>query len=431
MREIFKSCSLTPELFAAGDSDEIIIKLTIGKDYTNSASRIIFDFTATLGTSLPNHMMNEMSGYTEAYVDNPYVRWNLRIWDVYEGFVTRDNPGGRESPRIVVLDLSEGLRSGDTVELHWGETTGGFGPGAKVTSVVPYPEGFKGRIDVRYFSDPERGLPEYGPDFGDYERPAADYEENLTYLVKPREVRRLRFIRANRKSLLVPYDRFWNTAVIDDIESIVEGGEAAEKNTHGVFEFTGKNIQLRPKNLSMTESVDMHDAYNGMNIYFGDLHAHSRYSSDVKRVTRVEMRPEQLMDFARYRSGLDFFAVADHHIPERADIRIPEVEWNATLEAIKSRHRDEDFVVFPGFEYSDERGDTCFIFNGLPGYDVIDVPDSKNLNDIWSFLRSKNCDFMSIPHLHNYGSLPHWKMDKMSGFTFRAGFGDIFRPWQF
>jgi hypothetical protein len=48
----------------------------------------------------------------------------------------------------------------------------------------------------------------------------------------------------------------------------------------------------------------------------------------------------------------------------------------------------------------------------LPGYDVIDVPDSKNLNDIWSFLRSKNCDFMSIPHLHNYGSLPIGKWTK-------------------
>lgn len=402
---VFSNAVITPESVLAGDSTEFIIKLTVGADYTRGASRIVFDFSCTLGTSVPTRMINEASGYVEAYVSNPEANCRLRCWDLdQQWFVDREHPPSREAARMVVLDLSAGLAPGDAIELHWGETTGGFGPGAKVSSVVPRP-GYKARVDVRYFDSPSKGMPDYGRDYEGYTRPVPDAAARLEYAILPREPRRLRLIRKTNKAVLVPLDVFWNVADVGDVGQLVDCSENPSKNAQGVFEFDDKNIKIRPQSLPLTETPAMANVFGDMNIYWGDLHTHSCYSKDCAQRSGMAMRPGDLMEFARRRAGLDFFAVTDHHIPARGPIcQLGPAAWDATLRDIARHHVDGEFVVFGGLELTDDFGDICIIFKNPPEYVKINQPALREASDFVNQLPETG--IMVLPHFHAPGKRP-------------------------
>ena len=402
--KVFNLASITPDKIRAGDSDEFSIKLEIGPAYTASASRIVFDFSCTLGTSCPTRQLNECSGYVETYVTNAEVKHLVRCWDLdHKYFADQDHPPSREAMRMVVLDLSPGLRKGDTVELKWGETLGGFGPGAKVSSVVPRPD-YKARIDIRYFKSQSKGMPDYGRDYGGYKRPQPDALLRLEYRILPREPRRLRLLRKSAGAILIPYDVFWNVARVKKITEIVTAPAKPRRNRYGAFEYADKNITVRPKNLTMTVSPAMDHVHEGMNIYWGDLHTHSMYSIDCAQRSGMDMTPGNLMEFARYRAGLDFFAVTDHHNPHmKPTHHIGRKNWESTLEDIKRHHADGKFVVFPGIEFSDRFGDICLVFNYLPKYGEITKTSYKKVLDFYRAIGKK---FMAIPHFHAPGRAP-------------------------
>lgn len=403
-KKIFKSSELFPKEIRVADSSEFSIRLEIGEKYTLRPSRIVYDFSCTLGTSCPTRQFNELSGYTEVYVTNPDVEYKLRCWDLdHKYFVDQDHPPSREAMRMVVLDLSEGLCEGDTIELKWGETLGGFGPGAKVTSVVPRPD-YRARIDVRYFDSQEKGIPDHGRDYIGYKRPEPDELIRLEYKILPRNPRRLRLLRKQDCTMLIPYDEFYNVSEIDDIHSLVECGTIPEKNKYSVFEYADKHIHVKPKSLNLTETPGMEDICQGLNIYWGDIHTHSAYSIDCAQRSGMDMLPSDLMDFAKYRAGLDFFAVTDHHIPHQEPIRhIGKEKWNATLDDIRTHHEDGKFVIFPGIEFTDEFGDICLIFNEFPEYDRITDPELKDVSDFYRLFGDK---MLAIPHLHAPGLRP-------------------------
>lgn len=140
-------------------------------------------------------------------------------------------------------------------------------------------------------------------------------------------------------------------------------------------------------------------------MYWGDLHTHSAYSRDCARRARMDMEPGELMDFARRRAGLDFMAVADHHVPGLIDDRALSREcWERTLDAAAERSAPGEFLVFPGFEFSGPRGDTVFVFNGSVPYDAVNRSDWACEKDVWRSLAG--FDFFSVPHFHGPGSLP-------------------------
>jgi uncharacterized protein DUF3604 len=409
-KNIFKVATLNPEEVLAGDSTEFSIQLEIGSGYTQDASRIVFDFSCTLGTSCPTRELNECSGYVEAYVNNPDVEYNIKCWDLdHKYFVDKNHPSSREAMRMVVLDLSEGLKNGDIIELRWGETLGGFGPGAKVSSVVPRPD-YHARIDVRYFDSQDKGMPDHGRDYIGYKRPEPDAIERLQYKILPRQPHHLRLLRKNDGALLVPYDVFWNVAKTDNASEIVECADDPEKNRYGAFEYSDKNVVIKSKSLKMTESSAMDNVYDGMNIYWGDLHSHSAYSIDCAQRSGMDMTPCDLMEFARYRAGLDFFAVTDHHIPHMEPIRhIGREKWDATLADIERNNEDGKFVVFPGIEFTDDFGDICIVFNSMPEYEQITKNHFKNVSDFYAELGE---NMMAIPHLHAPGSRPEGEWRK-------------------
>ncbi len=403
MLDVFSRASITPSEVWAGDSEEFIIRLTVGNDYTPGPSRLILDFMCMLGASCPTTEVNEASGYVEVYVDNPDVTYVKHCWSLEtREFETRGVPTPREGQRLFVLDLSEGLKAGDVIEVHWGETLGGFGPGAKVTTVVPRTN-FENRVDVRYFENQNKGLPDLARSFEGYDRPTPDAVKSLAYRIKARHPHHLRLIRKPHKSLLVPYDRFWNVADVAEAGDIVNTEpEIPVRNPEGVFEYQDKHIAITTKGLPLTQSADMADVHDGYNLYWGDVHTHSIHSCDVLERSAMDMTPADLMVFARDRAGLDFFSVTDHHQPSHEKAyHIGRDRWNDTLEAIRTHDKPGEFAVIAGSEWRDARGDTVLLYNWLPEYDEITNPKLEDIRDLWRAFEGKN--FISIPHLHNGG----------------------------
>lgn len=401
---VFSHASISPQEILAADSAEFIIKLTIGSAYTAGVSRLVLDFSSTLGTSPPSLLINEISGYIDVYCDNPDITWTRRVWDTKNlAFSTRQKPGHREAARMLVIDFSAGMKPGDHIKIHWGETTRGFGPGAKVSSVVPRPD-YLADVTVRYFDQPEAALPDSGRSYEGHQRPTPVAQVKLPYRILPREPKRLRVIRQQHRALLIPHDMFWNVATVNDVATLVDVSAPATRNEQGVFEFADKNVSFHTKGLELIDHAPGENVFEGMNLYWGDIHNHSAISIDCVTNSRMDMMPSDLMRFARDRAGLDFYAVTDHHVPAGGKVNvIQEHAWKRIVDDAQAMHEPGKFITFPAFELSNPRGDVIFVFKNPVPYAAIDQ-DWKDVRDAWRTL--KGTEYMSIPHFHGAGSLP-------------------------
>lgn len=405
-KQVFQSVSIAPDHVLAGETTEFIITLTVGDGYTEGPSRLVFDFPATIGMSRPTLMHFEDFGFVEVYLNNPHVEYQMNIWDLeVTDFVVK---GGKRSwrdtaARMAVLDLDGGLQPGDVIELHWGETGGGFGPGTHVTHVVPRAD-YESTVHVRYFANQEEGLPDFGRDFTGYERPRPDHVEALSFAIRPCDPHRLRVIRQPERTLLIAQDLFWNIAEVDDPASVVQSRANATRLDTGVFAYPGNDVQVSSRGLPMFTTPRMDDVYDGYNLYWGDVHNHSAISVDCIEREKMDMYPADLMRFARDRAGLDFYATSDHHEPHhhpRNHVR--QNEWEALLEAVQQYHQPGEFVVFPAFEFRCPRGDTAVLLNWMAEYNEIFHPEWSDIRDLWQEYEGK--DYLTIPHFHNPGSL--------------------------
>jgi hypothetical protein len=405
MNTVFTQAELAPNRVQAGDSVEFVIRLGVGEAYTPNPSRIVFDFPATLGMSRPSLFHREDNGFVEVYVSNPEVTYEKRIWDVEFGdCADRAKGSGRGmARRMFVLDLSAGLKAGDTIEVHWGKAGDGFGVGTKVTTVVPFPD-YEAVIHVRYFDSQNKGLPDWGRSFEGYDRPAPDGQVALTFRVEPREPHHLRVIRQVNHAALIPHDTFGNVAAIGQASDVVEISDHAHPNAYGVFEFTDAHARVRSKGRPLKETPSMDNVVDGFNLYWGDVHAHSALSRDCIEREKLQMFPANLMHFARDRARLDFFAVTDHQKPgDNARHEIGASNWEQTLDAICTHDSPGQFLVFPGFEFQCQRGDTIILCNWLPQYAEINDPAWHDLRDLWKTWSGR--DYLSIAHFHNPGKL--------------------------
>ncbi len=418
-KPVFKNVDIAPKEVIAADSTQFSIFAEIGPGYTSEKSRLVYDFSATLGTSCPSRFINEDSGYVEVYMSNPDAKYNVRIWDIdFQRYVDRANRPSREASRMVVVDIDGKLEESDTIELRWGETYGGFGTGAKVTSVVPRPE-YYCPVNIRYFADQKAGIPDQGRSFEGYERPEPDYEIELKYKVIPRQLNHARLIRKVDKALLIPHDLFWNIAEIDDLGELVEADVKPVKNDQGIFEYADKNIQVKPKLARFTETPPMDNVFEGMNLYWGDVHTHSKLSYDCLQRSRMNMSPLELAFFARDRAGLDFFSVTDHHCPGNNElfkhIQLSESDWKEIMEAVENVDKPGEFTMIPGIEMRCSRGDTVVLMNWKVDFREIYNPELSDIRKFWELWHGK--DFFTIPHFHSCGSLTEgewWSPDDLN-----------------
>lgn len=404
--QIFASAELSPDRAVAGESTEFVIRLVVGPAYTRSSSRIIFDFPAMLGMSRPSLNHAEDDGFIDVRISNPTVTYQVGVWDIEAGGFVGQTPSSHRgmAQRLLVLDLSAGLVVGDTIEAQWGDTRGGLGVGARVTTVVPIPE-YTAVLHIRYFEDQTKGLPDLGRSLAGNPRPTPDCELALGLTVRPRELHHLRLFRQMHGAALVPYDVFWNVAQVQDAQTIVAAQPAPVRNALGVFEFADKNVQVRSRSKPLIATPRMDNALDGLNIYWGDVHTHSAFSRDCVEREKLQMLPGDLMRYGRDCARLDFCAVTDHHNPHRSERRkIGAPNWQRTMEMLAEYDEPGRFLVFPGFEYGCARGDTVVLCNWLPDYDEIDCPEWTDIRRLWQAWHAR--DYFTIPHFHNPGALP-------------------------
>ncbi len=405
---VFSRAKISPNRVTAGDSDEFVVKLTVGPGYAKDASRLIVDFPGVMGQSRVSLWHNEDHGWAEVYVSNADVTYDKKLWDIeIIDIPTKDKTSWRGmAQRMLVLNLGKGLKEGDTIEIHWGDsqTQRGFAVGCKNCTVVPV-KNYRQTIHVRYFDDPEAGLPDLGRSFKGYERPEPICDVPLSFIVEPRPLHHLRLIRKVDKAMLIPQDVFWNVVSLDNVNDFIEANEKPAGEDSDVFTFKDKNVQVRPRKVPMIDSPPMNDVFEGMNIYWGDLHHHTVFSNDVIERERMELSPDETFWYARQRGGLDFVGVSDHHQPwdiERN--KIGKENWERTAEFADKHTVEGRFLAFAGFEFRGPRGDTVLVFRNAPAYSGIDRAEWKDIRGAWQGLEGK--DYISIPHYHNPGSLP-------------------------
>jgi hypothetical protein len=92
------------------------------------------------------------------------------------------------------------------------------------------------------------------------------------------------------------------------------------------------------------------------NIYWGEFHSHTEYSLDAAKCGALS--PGKAYEYARSKAKLDFVALTDHAEMQnqKAVPRRDENTWQSVMR-IGRQHNDENqFIVFPGWEYTNTHG---------------------------------------------------------------------------
>jgi len=407
LKEFFKKCAITPDKVYAGDSVEFEIKLTVGKDFKTKGSRIVLDMPATLGFSRPSTYSQEDAGFIFVLCSNPDVWYEEKIWNVEtEDFVKKQRQlsSPARGQRFAVIDFTGGeLSENDEITVKWGYVKHGHGIGAKVTTIVPLMN-YDSVVDVRYFCDGTRAVPDLGRSFKGYVRPVPDEEISLAIRISPREPVNMRVITKTdgTKTLLI-YDRFYNLCDIEDVNNFVKSTKPGAKNPHGAFEFPC-GAEISSLELPLTETAAMNGVFNGLNIYWGDFHTHSASSNDCLEREKMFLTPSMCLDYAREAACLDFMAVTDHHQPwDKEQNRIGAELWEDLRKAVDGLNKRKDFAAFTGFEYRCPRGDTAVVFKDNVPYSVADNPEMVDIRVLWE--KFKELDYITIPHFYSSGKL--------------------------
>jgi hypothetical protein len=402
----FKSIEMTPKEILAGDSVEIVIKLVFDEDFNAAGSRIILDLPAYLGYSRASFFDQEDNGYTEILCSNPDIIYSERMWDMeILDFPTMQKTSFKGmAQRMLVVDFKEGQANpGDELLIKWGYTRDGFGIGTKVTTLA-ITKDFYNTIHIRYFKDGTQGLPDLGRDFKGYVRPRPDVEMPVSYRILPREPERIRVVRQKDKTAVLVQDRFSNVCQVQDLKEYINEELDCRVNSYGVFEIYNTSAEVTSRELPLKETPLMSEVYKDYNIYFGDLHTHSSVSNDCIEREKLGITPAGMYRYGKEVARLDFMAVTDHHQPwdiERN--KIGEENWNTIKAAAEELNKEGEFITFPGFEFRCNRGDTAVIVNENLEYNRMDIPEIKDIRDLWNHF--KGIDYITIPHFHNLGGL--------------------------
>jgi hypothetical protein len=141
--------------------------------------------------------------------------------------------------------------------------------------------------------------------------------------------------------------------------------------------------------MQVAPSDDIDDIYQGLNLYFGDIHGHTGFSDGYGL-------PDEYYQRARFDHRLDFAACSEHaewinyfqnHISMMDGTPIP--LWELTVESVISNYSPGKFVTLVGFEWTCDRyghrnayfRDTYNIPSEPFGFDKHRTPD-----DLWRAL---------------------------------------------
>ena len=140
---------------------------------------------------------------------------------------------------------------------------------------------------------------------------------------------------------------------------------------------------------SKTNPIKFGKYINKENLYWGDIHAHTKYSDGMGT-------PEEAISFARDISRLDFAAITDH---DDIGPYLSDKEWKDTKKVIARFNEPNKFVTFLGYEYRSSLADMNVYYPGDEGMLMCGKKKQWNkplkLNKIISQKKG-----MIIPHMH-------------------------------
>ena len=145
---------------------------------------------------------------------------------------------------------------------------------------------------------------------------------------------------------------------------------------------------------------------SSLRLYWGDLHAHTRYSTDAK-VMGAKNIPSQALQYARSTAKLDFCAIIDH------DYSLTKSLWTKTQEQVNAADDDGRFAALLGYEWTEstDYGHKQVLFRSakVPAEvfaSFTRVGDQSTVRDtpqaLWSALSKYDC--MTVPHTVAEGS---------------------------
>jgi len=159
------------------------------------------------------------------------------------------------------------------------------------------------------------------------------------------------------------------------------------------------------------------DAAQRFKVYWGDLHSHTAYSFDGVG--------NEAFYYARYISGLDFYARTDHTSapdPDGTTIGLNETTWNAYIAEADKYYDPGHFVTLYAYELSlevpfGERNNTYghhnIYFRNRPG--LVFYPQTATLPNVWAALTPGEA--LTIPH--HTGKFPNGIVFAPQDETFR------------
>jgi hypothetical protein len=127
--------------------------------------------------------------------------------------------------------------------------------------------------------------------------------------------------------------------------------------------------------------------------FWGDLHSHTHYSFDA--VGRNSF------SYARYTSGLDFYAMTDHSSPDGLGPNTPEI-WAEYTALVDEHHKPGEFVTLHAYECSlgAPFGHHNVFFRGKPT--GLPLSEEVSLYQLWKVLHAGEA--LTIPH--HTGKMP-------------------------
>jgi hypothetical protein len=136
-------------------------------------------------------------------------------------------------------------------------------------------------------------------------------------------------------------------------------------------------------------------------IFWGETHGHCGFAEG-------QGTPEGYFTFARDDARLDFVTLSEH------DVWLTDGLWKVLDDTVREFRREGEIIVFPGYEWSQERrrgGHHNVFFRG-PGFQRVGVQIAPDLTQLYRELRARyeTDDVLIIPHAHQNGD---WRISDL------------------
>lgn len=295
--------------------------------------------------------------------------------------------------RVVVE--SGALREGDVLRVVYGDTSGGS-PGYRASAVTTGPMPVLMAVDSDGSS--RFRLHAARPTMRVLSGPPVELQFHAPSIVAEGETFRLLVSMVDRESnpaqtpASVTLRVMSGAADVPDRVTIPQGKGHVEfqgkATTSGVLRLRAEATDL---GLSANANpVDVRTEPVGRRIYWGDTHSHTHYSWDGVG--------DDAFRYARYTSGLDFYAMTDHSmLPEKEGTRgLHEGLWEKYLAEVEAHDAPHRFVTIPAYEcsFGPPYGHHNIYFRDNPG-PLVDNKTST-LPELWSLLKAGHA--LTIPH---------------------------------